>query len=35
MKAEKAVGLAESRYCAVAATLRSVVDLSHSVEVNP
>ncbi|MEA2520936.1 MAG: putative redox protein [Actinomycetota bacterium] len=35
VKAEKAVGLAESKYCAVAATLRSVVDLSHSVEVNP
>ena len=32
-KAEKAVALAESRYCAVSATLRSVVDLTHEVEV--
>ncbi|MEP7060456.1 MAG: OsmC family protein [Actinomycetota bacterium] len=34
-KAEKAVSLAESKYCAVAATLRPVVDLSHTVEVRP
>lgn len=33
-KARKAVALAESNYCAVAATLRSVVDLTHEVEVN-
>ena len=34
-KAQKAVALAESKYCAVAATLRSVVDLTHEVEVVP
>ena len=34
-KAEKAVALAESRYCAVAATLRPVVDLTHAVHVRP
>lgn len=33
LKAQKAVALAESRYCAVAATLRSVVELTHDVEV--
>jgi putative redox protein len=32
-KAQKAVALAESRYCSVAATLRPVVALTHSVEV--
>jgi uncharacterized OsmC-like protein len=32
-KAERAVALAESKYCAVAATLRDVVELSYSVEV--
>ncbi len=31
-KAERAVALAESRYCAVAATLRPVVALTHDVE---
>ena len=33
IKARKAVALAESRYCSVAATLRPVVDLTHEVEV--
>lgn len=32
-KAQKAIALAESRYCAVAATLRSVVELTHEVQV--
>jgi putative redox protein len=32
-KAEKAVVLAESKYCSVAATLRSVVEITHDVEV--
>jgi len=32
-KARKAIALAESRYCAVAATLRSVVELTHEVQV--
>jgi putative redox protein len=32
-KAARAVDLAESKYCAVAATLRSVVRLSHSIEI--
>jgi putative redox protein len=32
-KAERAVYLAESKYCSVAATLRDVVSLTHSVEV--
>jgi putative redox protein len=32
-KAERAVTLAESKYCSVAATLRDVVALSHSFEV--
>jgi putative redox protein len=34
-KAERAVSLAEGKYCAVAATLRDVVDLSFSVRVEP
>jgi len=34
-RAEKAVALAESKYCAVAATLRPVVTLSHSVRIHP
>ena len=33
-KAERALTLAESKYCAVAATLRPVVDLTHSVRVH-
>ena len=33
VKAEKAVALAESKYCSVAATLRPVVDLTFAVEV--
>jgi putative redox protein len=32
-KAERAIDLAESKYCAVAATLRPVVELSHSFEI--
>jgi len=32
-KAARAVELAESKYCAIAATLRPVVDLTHSFEV--
>ena len=32
-KAERAVRLAEAKYCAVAATIRSVVDLTHSVRI--
>ena len=32
-KAEKAVALSEEKYCAVAATLRPVVDLTHAVRV--
>jgi len=32
-KAERAVDLAESKYCSVAATLRDVVSLTHSIEV--
>jgi len=32
-KATRAVDLAESRYCAVAATIRSVVRLSHAIEI--
>ena len=31
-KAERAIALAESKYCAVAATLRPVVALTHDVE---
>jgi len=34
-KAAKAVDLAERKYCATAATLRSVVDLTHEVVVLP
>ncbi len=34
-KAEKAIALAESTYCSVAATLRPVVDLTHSVQIHP
>lgn len=34
-KAERAVALAESKSCAVAATLRPVVELTHSVQVHP
>lgn len=33
VKAQKAVDLAESKYCAVAATLRSVVELIYEVQV--
>lgn len=32
-KAERAIDLAESKYCSVAATLRPVVALSHSFEI--
>jgi uncharacterized OsmC-like protein len=32
-KVEHAVALSESKYCAVAATLRDAVELSYSVEV--
>jgi putative redox protein len=32
-KAARAIDLAESKYCAVAATLRSVVELTHSHEI--
>ena len=32
-KAERAIDLAESKYCSVAATLRPVVELSHSYEI--
>jgi putative redox protein len=34
-RAEKAVALAEAKYCSVAATLRPVVDLTHAVTVTP
>jgi putative redox protein len=34
-KAERAVALAEGKYCSVAATLRDVVDLSYDVRVEP
>jgi putative redox protein len=34
-KAEKAIALAESKYCATAATLRPVVEITHEVEVVP
>ena len=34
-KAERAVEIAEGRYCAVAATIGAVVDLSHSVRIEP
>ena len=32
-KAEKAIALAESKYCATAATLRPVVEITHDVQV--
>ena len=32
-RAARAVELAESKYCSIAATLRSVVQISHSVEI--
>jgi putative redox protein len=35
VKAGRAIDLAESKYCAVAATLRSSVEISHSHEVVP
>jgi len=34
-KAGRAIELAEAKYCAVAATLRSTVEISHSHEVVP
>lgn len=34
-KAERAVALAEGKYCAVAATIRGIVDLSYRVRVEP
>jgi putative redox protein len=34
-KAERAVEIAEGKYCAVAATIASVVTLSHSVRIEP
>jgi len=34
-KAAKAVDLAETKYCATAATLRSVVDITHEVVIVP
>ena len=34
-KAERAVDLAEGKYCAVAATLRPVVSLTHRVRIEP
>lgn len=34
-KAARAIDLAESRYCAVAATLRTIVEITHSHEVVP
>lgn len=34
-KAERAIELAEGKYCSVAATLRGVVDLSHSFAIVP
>lgn len=34
-KADRAVQLAEAKYCAVAATIRSVVELSHTVRIEP
>jgi putative redox protein len=34
-KAERAVEIAEGKYCAVAATIGPVVDLSHSVRIEP
>jgi putative redox protein len=34
-KAERAVEIAEGKYCAVAATIGAVVDLSHTVRIEP
>ncbi len=34
-KAERAVSLADGKYCAVAATLRPVVALTHSIRIEP
>lgn len=34
-KAARAVELAETKYCAVAATLRGVVAISHAIEIHP
>ena len=34
-KAAKAVDISEARYCAVAATIRSVVELTHEVSIVP
>ena len=34
-KAERAIALADEKYCAVAATLRSIVTLTHSVRIEP
>jgi putative redox protein len=34
-KAARAVHLAESKYCAIAATLRPVVDLTHDIRIVP
>ena len=34
-KVERAVKIAEGKYCAVAATIGPVVDLSHSVRIEP
>jgi putative redox protein len=34
-KAERAVEIAEGKYCSVAATIGAVVDLSHSVRIEP
>ena len=34
-KAERAIALAEAKYCAVAATLRGVVELTHALEIRP
>lgn len=34
-KAAKAVEIAETRYCAVAATIRSVIELTHEVSIVP
>lgn len=34
MKAERAVELAEGKYCAIAATLRTVVEITHRIEIS-
>jgi putative redox protein len=34
-KAERAIELAEGKYCAVAATLREVVEVTHGFEIQP